>query len=138
MAASLSTIAADSYLALVIKFPLIAIRNERHLDRALAVIDRLIAEELDEGQQDYLDALTDLVGVYEDRHHGIPDAPESDVLDHLMRTHGLSQSELGRQTAIAPSTISSILSGSRNLTRSQIEAVARFFNVSPAAFLPAR
>ncbi len=62
----------DSYLELVLAFPLSSIRSDAHLDEAQQVLDRLLAKgKLDEGDQTYLDALSDLVADYEDRHHGI-------------------------------------------------------------------
>ena len=48
----------DNYLALVRAFPLRPIRSEAELDRAIAVIDSLIArDDLDLEQEDYLDVL---------------------------------------------------------------------------------
>ena len=126
-----------TYFTLVKEFPLTHIRNDDHLDAAQAMIDRLLQEDLDEGGQEYLDALTDLVEIYEERHHPIPDAPEADVLRELMRSNGLSQARLTRKVGIAHSTISAVLNGTRSLTKEQVVALARFFRVSPAAFLPA-
>jgi transcriptional regulator with XRE-family HTH domain len=54
-----------------------------------------------------------------------------------MRSHRLSQSELRRRTGVAQSTISAVLNGDRSLTREQVGILARFFAVSPAAFMPA-
>ncbi len=55
----------------------------------------------------------------------------------LLESNELSQSELARKTGIAQSTLSAVLGGSRALTREHIVALARFFGISPAAFLPA-
>jgi hypothetical protein len=60
-----------SYLTLVKRHPLTSIRNEDDLDAAQAVIDGLLREELDDGKQAYLDALSDLVIVYEQGHHAV-------------------------------------------------------------------
>ncbi len=127
----------ETYLALVIEFPLIPIRDDDHLARANAVIDRLLQQDLDTGQQDYLEVLTDLIAKYEEEHVSIPDASESDVLRELMRSHGLSQNALKIKTGIAQSTISAVLNGERSLTRQQVIALADVFGVSPAAFMPA-
>lgn len=126
---------SDTYFKLVKRFALIHIRDDGHLAEALEVLDGLLAQNLDTGAQDYVDVLTDLVEAYEDQHVAIPDATEADVLRELMRSHALTQSELRRRTGIAQSTISAVLSGSRSLTRDQVVALARFFHVSPAAFL---
>jgi hypothetical protein len=53
----------DSYLTLVKRHPLTSIRNENELDAAQAVMDALLREDLDDGGQAYLDALSDLCPV---------------------------------------------------------------------------
>lgn len=126
----------DTYLALVIEFPLVPIRDDDHLARASPLLDRLLQQDLDRGQQDYLEVLTDLVEKYEQKHVPIPDASESDVLSELMRSYGLSQNALKIKTGIAQSTISAVLNGERSLTRQQVIALADVFGVSPAAFMP--
>lgn len=127
----------DTYLDLVEQFPLIHIRDDAHLAQAIAVIDLLLRQDLDEGSQGYLDVLSDLVAAYEDVHVAIPDASEADVLRELMRSNKLSQAELGKKTKIAQSTISAVLNGDRSLTKKQVVTLARFFGVTSAAFLPA-
>jgi HTH-type transcriptional regulator/antitoxin HigA len=126
-----------SYFKLVRRFPLTHIRDDDHLRAAEDVIDQLLQQNLDEGGQEYLAALTDLVETYEDEHEAIPDASEADVLRELMCAHGLSQGRLAKEVRIAQSTLSAVLSGGRSLTKGQVVRLARFFSVSPAAFLPA-
>jgi HTH-type transcriptional regulator/antitoxin HigA len=126
----------DSYYELVQRFPLTHIRDEAHLDAAQEVIDRLLEKELDRGGREYLDALTDLVETYEDEHHPIPDASEADVLRFLMESNGLSQARLAKAVGISQSTLSAVLGGARSLTKEQVVSLAKFFHVSPAAFLP--
>jgi HTH-type transcriptional regulator/antitoxin HigA len=126
----------DTYFKLVRRFPLTHIRDDDHLDAAQEVIDRLLQQDGDEGTREYLDALTDLVEVYEDGHHPIPDAPEADVLRELMRANGFSQMRLAKAAGMAQSTISAVLNGSRSLTKDQVLALAKVFGVSPSAFLP--
>jgi len=127
----------DTYFALVRQFPLTHIRDEDHLAGAQEVIERLLQEDLDEGAQEYLDALADLVEAYEDEHDPVPDASEADVLRELMRSNQLSQAALAKRVGIAQSTISAVLNGTRSLTKEQVVALAKFFHVSPGAFLPA-
>jgi HTH-type transcriptional regulator/antitoxin HigA len=125
-----------TYFNLVKKFPLVHIRDDDHLAAAQEVIDRLLEEELDEGTEEYLNVLTDLVEDYEEEHIAIPDASEADVLRELMRANGLSQPKLAKAAGIAQSTLSAVVSGSRSLTKAQVVKLAKFFGVSPAAFLP--
>src|SRR5262249_30955884 len=124
----------DTYFELVKQFPLTHLRDDAHLDAAQEMIDRLLERNLDQGEQDYLDVLTDLVEAYENEHHPIPDASEADVLRELMRSNGLSQLKLAREVGIAQSTISAVLNGNRALTKEQVVRLAQFFHISPAAF----
>jgi HTH-type transcriptional regulator/antitoxin HigA len=126
----------DTYLKLVKRFPLIHIRDDGHLEEALGVLNELLRNNQDKGHQEYLDVLTDLVAAYEDEHVPTPDVSEADVLRELIRTNGLSQTELAKVVGIAQSTISAVLTGGRSLTKGQILKLARFFGVAPAAFLP--
>ena len=126
----------DTYWKLVKRFPLIHIRDDAHLDEALAVLDGLLREDRDEGAQEYLDVLTDLVAAYEDEHVAMADVSEADVLRELMRSNGLSQVELAKAVGIAQSTISAVLTGARSLTKGQVLKLATFFGLPPAAFLP--
>jgi HTH-type transcriptional regulator / antitoxin HigA len=126
----------DTYFALVRQLPLTHIRNDDHLNEAQHMIGQLLQQDCDEGAQAYLDVLTDLVETYEDEHHPIPDASESDVLRELMRSNGLNQAKLARAARMAQSTISAVLNGSRSLTKDQVVALAKVFGVSANAFLP--
>ncbi len=126
----------NSYFELVRRFPLVHIEDEHYLMHAQMMLDSLLCRNLDEGGQAYLDALTDLVGVYEDENESIPDAPAGDVLRELIASSGLSQQKLAGAVGMAQSTISAVLSGNRKLTTGQMVKLARHFHVPPAVFLP--
>ena len=125
----------DSYFELVKQFPLAHIRSDSHLSAAQEMIDRLLQRKLDQGAQEYLDALTDLVETYEDKHVVIPDAAEADVLRELMRANEMTQAKLTAKSGIAQSTISAVLNCARSLTKEQVVTLAKVFHVSPSAFL---
>ena len=118
------------------QFPLIHIRDDEHLTAASAVIDRLLQQELDEGAQEYLNVLTDMVEAYEDVHVQIQDVSEADVLRELMNANRLTQPKLAKAVGIAQSTISAVLNGVRSLTKDQVITLAKHFGVAPGAFLP--
>ena len=126
----------DTYLRRVREFPLLHIRDDRHLKAAIEVMDGLLCEDLDEGSREYLDALTDLIGAYEDANVAIPDASPEDVLRELMAANRLTQKALAEAVGIAQSSISDVLRGQRQLTRRHIQALAKHFHIAPAAFLP--
>src|SRR5947209_6596794 len=91
---------SNTYFKLVKRFPLVHISDAVHLHKAQGMIDRLLQENLDQGGQEYLEALSDLVETFEDENEPIPDASEADVLLELMRSSGLSQSKLAKQVGI--------------------------------------
>lgn len=120
----------DSYLELVLAFPLASIKSDAHLDAAQKVMDRLLArDELDDGEEMYLDALSDLVAAYEDEHHAIEPASDADMLRHLLEARGVTQAQLSRDTAIPKSTISEILAGKKRFSRQMIRKFADYFRV---------
>lgn len=120
----------DSYMELVLDFPLASIKSEEHLAQAQKVIDELLAHtKLDEGAETYLDALSDLVGAYEDEHHAIESASDADMLRHLLDVKGLSQGQLSHDTKIPKSTISEVLAGKKAFSRQMIRKLADYFHV---------
>jgi len=120
----------DAYLELVQAFPLASIKSDEHLDRAQEVMDQLLAKsQLDDGEEMYLDALSDLVAAYEDEHHAIAPASDADMLRHLMEAKDVTQSQLSRETGIAKSTISEVLAGKKAFSRQMIRKFADYFRV---------
>ncbi len=121
----------DSYLELVVDFPLASIKSDEHRAEAQRVMDGLLARgTLDDGEEMYLDALSDLVGSYEDEHHGIEPASDADMLRHLMDAKGVSQIQLSRETGLPKSTISEVLAGKKTFTRQMIRKLAEYFHVN--------
>src|SRR5258708_4028125 len=120
----------DSYLELVLDFPLASIKSDEHLAEALRVMDQLLARGThDEGEETYLDALSDLVGAYEDEHHAIEPASDADMLRHLMDVKGVSQIQLSRDAGLPKSTISEVLAGKKPFSRQMIRKLADYFRV---------
>jgi HTH-type transcriptional regulator/antitoxin HigA len=127
----------DSYLELVKKFALRPLRTDKELDRAIEMIDSLIIRgDLEPGEQDYLDILTDIVERYERVEHPMLPVSDAALLRHLIDARGVTQSKLASDVQIPMSTISEVLSGKRRLNRNHIALLAKYFGVSSAAFMP--
>jgi HTH-type transcriptional regulator / antitoxin HigA len=122
--------ARDSYLELVIAFPLASIKSHEQLQEAQKVMDQLLTRgRLDDGEEMYLDALSDLVAAYEDEYYAIEPASDAEMLRHLMEAKGVTQAQLRRDTTIPKSTISEILAGKKPFSRHLIRKLADYFNV---------
>ena len=120
----------DTYLELVLQFPLASIKSDEHLEAAQEVMDRLLVKsELDDGEEMYLDALSDLVAAYEDEHHAIAPASDADMLRHLMDAKNVTQAQLSRETGVAKSTISEVLGKKKSFSRQMIRRFAEYFRV---------
>ena len=120
----------DSYLQLVLDFSLASIKSEKHLVEAQEVLDRLLAKrKLDNGEEMYLDALSDLVAAYEDARHGIEAASHADMLRHFLDAKGVTQSQVSKATGLAKSSLSEVLSGKKPLSRRMIRKLAAYFDV---------
>jgi HTH-type transcriptional regulator/antitoxin HigA len=93
-------------------------------------MDRLLAQaELEDGEEMYLDGLSDLAATYEDQHYPIAPASDADMLRHLMEAKIITQAQLSCQTGIPKSSISQVLSGKKPLSRQMIRKLAGYFKV---------
>ncbi len=120
----------DSYLELVTAFPLASIKSQKHLAEAQKVMDRLLAKgKLDQGEEMYLDALSDLVGTYEDKRHPIAPASDADMLRHLLDARGINQAQLCRDTGLPKSSVSEVLAGKKPFSRQMIRKLSDYFRV---------
>lgn len=120
----------DSYLELVMAFPLASIKSDRHLASAQKVMDRLLAKgKLDRGEEIYLEALSDLVATFEDKHHQIKPASDADMLRHLMEAKDVTQAQVSLATSLPKSSISEVLAGRKPLSRQMIRKLAGYFKI---------
>jgi HTH-type transcriptional regulator / antitoxin HigA len=124
------------YFQLVKRHPLKSIRTEAQLDAAQAVIDALLARRLDDGERAYLDALSDLVIVYEQEHHAIAELEPNEMLQQLLLDRGISQADLVRKTGLAKATVSDLAAGKRAFTVEQMYTLAAAFGVPAIVFMP--
>jgi len=117
--------------------PLLAIRNEREYEAAVAQLNDLV-DEVGDNPKDpryrFIDTLSVLIEAYDEEHHQIPDASGVELLKFLMEQHGLSQGDL-REVG-SQGVVSEILRGKRELNVRQIQALARRFHLPAGAFLP--
>jgi HTH-type transcriptional regulator/antitoxin HigA len=131
-----STGVRDSYFTLVKRHPLTSIRSDKDLDAAQSVVDALLRENLDDGGQAYLDALSDLIIVYEQEHHAISPLPPHELLAHMREERRMSQADLMRATGLAKASVSDLVTGRRPFTVNQMHMVANVFGLPGTVFMP--
>ncbi len=126
-----------AYASLIERLPLRPISNKEHHNAALRLqaelMERSNENNLTVDERDYYRVLNLLIRDYEKNIYPREKLPACEMLAFLMEQHDLRQvdlvNELGSQTSV-----SFILSGRRQPTREQIEALSKRFNVSPAVF----
>ena len=117
--------------------PLLAIRNAKEYEAAVAQLNNLVDEVGDnpkDSRYRFIDTLSVLIEAYDEEHHEIPDLSGAEMLEFLMEQHDLSQAdlpEIGTQ-----GVVSEILRGKRELNVRQITALTDRFHLSPEAFFP--
>ena len=127
------------YMELFARFPIRPIRNEKEYDAAVALIDGLAVRHegtLSRDEQDYLDALTMLVGEYDDQHHRVDTSnlKPAELLKFLMEQRGIGFDDLVKLLG-GKAAASYLLNGTRNPSRTQCFTLGRYFGVSPGLFL---
>lgn len=124
-----------AYISLLRELPLVTIRDEAQYQYAMEVIDRLTDQPgLSKGEEDYLDALSDLVWVYEEKNYPVPEVSGVAVLRHLMEAHDLSQRDM-EPIFGAHSIVSEVLSGKRQLNVRQIAKLSERFHLPADVFI---
>ncbi|HET6246187.1 MAG TPA: helix-turn-helix domain-containing protein [Tepidisphaeraceae bacterium] len=130
----------DSYMKLIRKFPLRPIRSVADYAAASKMIDALAVRseaELDQGEQDYLAVLADLVEAYDDQHHVIPADTRHphEKVRALVAENGMTQADLAKLLGVVRSLASLILSGQRKITVAHAKKLGERFRLDVGYFL---
>ena len=83
-----------------------------------------------------VDALSDLVILYEREQYAIAPLPPHDLLAHLLEERGMTQAVLARTTGLGKTTVSDLTSGKRPFTVKQMHIVANVFRLPGMVFMP--
>jgi HTH-type transcriptional regulator/antitoxin HigA len=117
-------------------FPLRPVHDEVDHANATEIIDALAGHDLNPDQSDYLESLSELVGAYEDAHHGkdLSHVTPLDALRYLVEQNGMTASALGEllgNRALG----SKLLRGERELSKTHIAVLCERFKVSADLFI---
>ncbi|WP_025872762.1 helix-turn-helix domain-containing protein [Methylobacillus glycogenes] len=113
------------------------IRNEEHYDKLVEQLNALI-DIVGDNETHPLASLLEVAGKliedYDAEHHNIPEGEPKDVLQFLMESNALTQSDLSKELG-GQSVVSDILHGRRQLNIRQAKALASRFNVAVNVFI---
>ena len=113
------------------------IRSQEEYDRTVSLMNYLldmVGDQEDHALSGLLDLVGELVTDYDTSHYTIEASEPNEVLRYLIELRGLKQSDLAE--IVPQSNLSAILAGKRKISATLAGKLARFFNISPAVFVP--
>jgi HTH-type transcriptional regulator/antitoxin HigA len=113
------------------------IHDEASYDQMVALMNSLldaVGDDEEHALSGLLELVGDLVSKYEAEHYAIETAAPKDSLRFLIEARGLKQEDLG--VVVAQSNLSAILAGKRKISATLAGKLGKFFDVSPALFVP--
>jgi HTH-type transcriptional regulator/antitoxin HigA len=113
------------------------IRNEVENERALAVVESLMAKGEDHrtAEEDaLLELLADLIHSYEESTYPIPHSAPHEMVAFLLDQRGLTAQDLVPVVG-SRSRVSEILAAKRSISKEQAKKLAAFFKVGLEAFI---
>lgn len=130
-----SLVVRSEYSELLAKFPPKVIRTEEENDAYTEILHDLDrrGKNLSAAERQLAELLTLLIEDFEERHYQLPRAKPLEALRFLMDQHGLKQKDIADLFG-APSIVSEILNGKRELNKRQIRRLSKRFHVSPELF----
>ncbi len=137
MATTLSTTSRDPYLELILSFPLRPIRTRTLHQRAKAVL-RGLAGKRGSAVRDYKSVLVSLIADYERRAKMRLDTAKvsaAEVIRHLLDERDMSVNGLAKSLDISQSSLSEMLHGRREWSKSAIIRISGYFGLQPGLFL---
>jgi HTH-type transcriptional regulator/antitoxin HigA len=123
------------YIEIITTFPPRPITCEAELIATQNRIDSIVSRSnLTQDDRDYLNVLGTLVYDYEQKHEPMPVLKGIALLKALMVEDNIQEKDLV-DIFESESWVSEMMDGKRELTVSQIHKLAKFFHLSPVAFL---
>ena len=113
------------------------IRTEEEYDRTVSLMNYLldmVGDQEDHALSGLLDLVSELVAGYDANHFAIEASEPKEVLRYLIELRSLKQGDLAE--IVPQSNLSAILAGKRKISATLAGKLAKFFNISPAVFVP--
>jgi HTH-type transcriptional regulator / antitoxin HigA len=79
--------------------------------------------------------LVTLIEIYESQQYSIPASTPQEILQHIMESSGLRQTDIAEIIGASSGVVSQIFNGKRAISKSQAKALGHQFKVSPSLFI---
>jgi HTH-type transcriptional regulator/antitoxin HigA len=129
------TLNKSEYGALLANIQPQVITTEEENDRALGIVESLLAEKnLSLEKEQILRLLVSLIEKFEDEHYQLAASSPHSILLHLMEERGLRQTDLVGLIG-SRGVVSEVINGKRTISKSQAKSLGEFFHVDPSLFI---
>jgi HTH-type transcriptional regulator / antitoxin HigA len=123
------------YVNLLANFVPQVITSEAEYDRALAIVEPLVANRnLSNEESQFLSLMVTLIEDYEGKHYPIDDVSPQAALLHLMEYSGTDRDDLIGSIG-SREVVTEIVSGNRSISQVEAKALGAYFQVSPSLFI---
>lgn len=109
--------------------------TEAEYDQILAQVEKLtFKQDKTLAEQSILKLLVLLIEEYETKHYPMTPAAPQEILQHLMESNSIHQSDL---VGIIGSSgvVSEVVNGKRSISKTQAKTLGEFFNINPSLFI---
>lgn len=129
------TIDKDTYASLLVEFQPKVITTEEENERALRIVEKLMAVKNRTPEQNVLlELIVILIEKFEDEHYQLNASTPHSILLDLMEARDLKQSALVGVLG-SKGVTSEVINGKRSISKAQAKALGEFFHVSHTLFL---
>jgi HTH-type transcriptional regulator/antitoxin HigA len=114
----------------------VVIETEDENERMLATVEKLMdkGENLSPEEEKLLKLFAKLIEDFEERYYNPKDAEPLEVLQHLMDSRGIKQTQLWEVFG-SKGIASEVLNGKRGISKTHARALANYFHVSADLFI---
>ncbi len=130
---------ATTYAGLVAALPPRPLHDKIDHDHAVEMIGRLVGYKLNKDQEDYLEAITVFVELYEAAHDetqlNTRHVKGVDVLRGLLEAHDMNGADLSKLLGVSRALGPMILRGERSLTAQHARSLGKKFKLDPGVFI---
>jgi HTH-type transcriptional regulator / antitoxin HigA len=79
--------------------------------------------------------LVTLIELYESQQYSLPASSPQEILQHIMDSSGLRQTDVAEIIGASSGVVSQIVNGKRTISKAQAKALGSRFKVSPSLFI---
>jgi HTH-type transcriptional regulator / antitoxin HigA len=132
----ISTFNSTAYIDLLSQTIPSVIETESEYQRLLAITESLhFNKNRTLEEQKIYKLLVTLIEIYESQQYSVPASTSQEILQHIMESSGLRQTDIAEIIGASSGVVSQIVNGKRAISKAQAKVLGQQFKVSPSLFI---